>query len=210
MADAEPAVEVVMFADWLKERNILPPAKVIDIGCGKGRHAVYMASLGYQVYAMDYIEAAVEAAKKLAELKVVAGKITFQVAAIDREWPFEDNFFDIAIDSFSSVDIETRQGREVYRDEMMRTLEPGGCALVRAASTEDEWEKELIAKSPGKELNSTYWPQTGKFQKDYDEAELREFYKDFEILELRTITKPTSKLGRNYTATNFWVVLRKR
>jgi hypothetical protein len=81
--------------------------------------------------------------------------------------------------------------------------------LVTVCSANDEWEKELIAKYPGAEPNSTIWPQNGKFQKDYDEAELRKFYKAFEIVELRKISKPAFKLGRNGMATNFWLVLRK-
>ena len=129
--------------------------------------------------------------------------------AVDIDWQIDDNFFDLAIDSFSSIDIETKLGRERCRDEMYRTLKPGGYALVTVCSAEDEWEKELIASHPGPEPNSTIWPQNGKFQKDYDETELREFYKTFDIVELKRISKPAFKLGRDGTATNLWVVLRK-
>lgn len=96
-----------------------------------------------------------------------------------------------------------------YR-EMLRTLKPGGYALVNVCSADDEWEKELIANHPGPEPNSTIWPQNGKFQKDYTEEELRETYEDFEIMELRKISKPAFKLGRDGIATNLWLVLRKR
>ena len=107
------------------------------------------------------------------------------------------------------IDIETKVGREKCRDEMYRTLKPGGYALATVCSIDDEWEKELIANYPGPEVNSTIWPQNGKFQKDYDEAELREFYKMFDVVELQTISKPGFKLGRNGTVTNLWAVLRK-
>jgi len=67
----------------------------------------------------------------------------------------------------------------------------------------------MILNSPGKEINSTYWTNTGKFQKNYDENELREFYSSFEIIELKEIKKISFKLGRQYEATNFWLLLRK-
>jgi hypothetical protein len=54
------------------------------------------------------------------------------------KWRIGDNFFDIAVDSFSSIDIETREGREVCRNEMYRTLKPGGYGLITVCSAEDE------------------------------------------------------------------------
>ena len=107
---------------------------------------------------------------------------------MDEPWQFQDNFFDLAIDCFTSIDIETQSGRESYRNEMFRTLKPGGYALVVVTSIEDEIEQELIKHSPGPEKNSTIWPN-GKFQKNYDQEELISFYQQFEIIELQTIRK---------------------
>jgi len=210
MANVKPTNGVVMFADYLKEHNVSLAGKAVDIGAGKGRNSIYLAELGFDVYALEYIEPAVEAARQLADHKNVTDKVTFINTEVDSPWDFPDNFFDVAIDSFASIDIETREGRETCRDEMFRTLKPGGYALVNVCSTNDEWEKELIANHPGSEPNSTVWPQNGKFQKDYDEPELREFYKEFEVVELHEISKPGAfKLGREGTATNFWMLLKK-
>lgn len=209
MANVEPASGVVLFTDYLKEHGVALSGKAVDIGAGKGRNSVHLAKIGFAVWALEYIEPAITTAKQLAEANGVADKIHFELAEVDTDWQIADNFFDVAVDSFSSIDIETTEGREKCRDEMHRTLKPGGYALVTVCSADDEWEKELIANHPGPEPNSTLWPQNGKFQKDYDEAELHEFYKTFEVVELRKISKPAFKLGREGTATNFWVVLRK-
>lgn len=209
MANVEPASGVIQFTDYLQEKDIPLSGKAVDIGAGKGRNSVHLAKLGYEVWALEYVEPAIAAAKQLAENNEVSDKIHFALAEVDNDWNIEDDFFDLAIDSFSSIDIETKAGREKYRDEMYRTLKPGGYALVTVCSADDQWEKELIANHPGSEPNSTLWPQSGKFQKDYDETELREFYREFEIVELKKITKSAFKLGREGIATNFWVVLRK-
>jgi SAM-dependent methyltransferase len=209
MANAEPASGMLLFTDWLKEHGVPMTGKSVDIGAGKGRNSVYLAKSGLEVWALEYVEPAIVIAEQLAEKNGVADRVHFELAEVDTDWQNDDKFFDLAIDSFSSIDIETKRGREKCRDEMYRTLKPGGYALVTVCSADDEWEKELIAKHPGLEPNSTIWPQNGKFQKDYDEAELREFYKVFEIMELKVINKPAFKLGREGTATNLWMVLRK-
>ncbi len=209
MANVEPARGVVLFTDWLKIHGVAHSGRAVDVGAGKGRNSVHLAKLGFEVWALEYIEPAITATKHLAEANQVDDNIHFELAEIDTTWEVEDNFFDIAIDSFSSIDIETRQGREVCRDEMYRTIKPGGYGLVTVCSADDEWEKELIANHPGSEPNSTIWPQNGKFQKDYDEKELREFYEVFEVVELKKISKPALKLGREGTATNLWMIIRK-
>jgi len=210
MANIEPASGVVQFTDWLKEHDVSLSGKAVDIGAGKGRNSTHLAKLGYEVWALEYIEPALDAARQLAGQNNVAASIHFNLTEVDRSWNLDSNCFDAAIDSFSSIDIETREGRETCRDEMYRTLKPGGYALITVCSAKDEWEKELIANHPGPEPNSTLWPQNGKFQKDYTEQELREFYDMFEIVELKTIQKPAFKLGREGTATNLWLVMRKR
>jgi len=210
MANVEPASGVVLFTDWLKEQGVPMKGRAVDIGAGKGRNSVHLAKAGYEVWALEYIEPALAVAKQLAERNAVADTIHFELAEVDTDWHIDDNLFDIAVDSFSSIDIETKAGREKCRDEMYRTLKPGGYALVTVCSADDEWESELIARYPGPEPNSTIWPQNGKFQKDYDETELRQFYKAFDVIEVKKISKPAFKLGREGTATNLWAVLKKQ
>lgn len=209
MANTSPASGVIQFTNWLTEHGVPLKGNAADIGSGKGRNCVHLAKMGFEVWAFEYIKAALEISQKLADLHHVDSKIHFQEVEIDNTWPVANNFFMVIVDSFSSIDIETKPGREKCRDEMFRTLKPGGYALVTVCSAEDEWERGLIATHPGPEPNSTIWPQNGKFQKDYDEVELREFYKKFEIVTLKTIQKPAFKLGREGIATNFWLLLRK-
>lgn len=207
LSEEEPSSAVVEFVEFLKGKGKLK--KVIDIGCGKGRNAIYLAKQGFEVYGLDYIQTALDNAKKLAAKNGVTEKVNLFNTPIDQKWPFKDNFFDLAVDCFSSIDIESLKGREVYRDEMYRTLKPDGYALVAVVSINDEWESEIFKKSPGLEKNSVIWP-SGKFQKNYDEQELKDFYKDFEIIELKEVKKKAVKLNKEYMATNYWIVLRKK
>jgi SAM-dependent methyltransferase len=209
MADVEPSSAVEFFGTYLSDLGI-SSGKGVDVGSGKGRNSVFLAKQGFEMYGLEYIDKAVDVAKQLAVRAGVASRAHFQLAEVDRKWEIQDEFFDIAVDSFSSIDIETKQGRETCRDEMFRTLKPGGYAFVSVVSANDEWESQMIAEHPGPEPNSCIWPQNGKFQKDYDEQELREFYKSFQVVELKAVSKQAFKLGRHGTATNLWMVLRKQ
>lgn len=209
IAAAYPSGGLVYAVDFLKKRGVVIGGKAVDIGCGKGRNSVYLAQQGFKVAALDYIKPALDAARQLAEATGVSASIQFEQTEIDQPWPFDDASFDFALDSYASIDIETLEGRATCRNEMLRTLKPGGYALVTVVSADDEIEKELLATSPGPEPNSTIWPKNHKFQKDYDEAELRQFYKDFEVVELETLAKPAFRLNRHYNAVNLRMILRK-
>ena len=62
----------------------LPPGRALDIGCGAGGNAVWLAEQGWQVTAVDYSEVAVEKGKLLASERgtavdfVVADAASFQ------------------------------------------------------------------------------------------------------------------------------------
>ena len=51
----------------MKLRPPIKPLKVLDIGCGEGKDAVFLARNGYIVTAFDLSEAGIEKGKKLAE-----------------------------------------------------------------------------------------------------------------------------------------------
>lgn len=125
-----------------------------------------------------------------------------------KAWPFKDGCFDIAIDSLTSVGFRKNE-RETCRNEILRTLKKGGIALIRVVSTDDELEVKLMKNSPGDEVNSSIWPETGKFQKNFTEEELTEFYKMFEIIKLEKRKKKAYKINTAFTATNWWLIIRK-
>lgn len=51
----------------MKLRPPVKPYRVLDIGCGEGKDAVFLAKNGYEVTAFDIAEAGLDKAKKLAE-----------------------------------------------------------------------------------------------------------------------------------------------
>ena len=59
-----PSKEVKELVPYLKK-----DAKILDVGCGDGRHALYLASLGFQVDAFDLSKNAIEKIEKSSRTK---------------------------------------------------------------------------------------------------------------------------------------------
>lgn len=69
--------------DWLKEVSCrLPPGPVLCLGEGEGRNAVYLASLGHNVTAVDQSAAGLSKARRLASTRNV--EIRTEVADLSR------------------------------------------------------------------------------------------------------------------------------
>lgn len=45
------------------DERATPPGRALDIGCGRGEHALTLAALGWRVCGVDYVESAIEQAR---------------------------------------------------------------------------------------------------------------------------------------------------
>ena len=70
----------------------LPPGKVLDLGCGEGGDAVWLAAQGWRVTAADVSATALGRAAEQAEAEGVAERIEFQQH--DLEFTFPEGAFD--------------------------------------------------------------------------------------------------------------------
>ncbi|NLB54658.1 MAG: methyltransferase domain-containing protein [Lentisphaerae bacterium] len=79
-----PTGDVFDFFDSIQEKFT-----VLDVGCGEGRNAIYMASKGHTVDAFDLSEAGILKCKKMASEKSV--QVNFWVQDLS-EFVFEKNY----------------------------------------------------------------------------------------------------------------------
>ena len=72
----------------MKLRPPVKPLKVLDLGCGEGKDAVFFAKCGYAVTAFDLSEQGIEKAKKLAEHNKVEVRL-FKADVFDYSFDME-------------------------------------------------------------------------------------------------------------------------
>jgi SAM-dependent methyltransferase len=84
----EPDPDIVRLSPILKDRQV---QKVLDLGCGPGRHVVYLSRQGFEVHGLDISSAGVERCRK--ELEQQQLQATVQVADM-LNIPYPDAYFD--------------------------------------------------------------------------------------------------------------------
>lgn len=105
--------------------------RVLDIGCGNGRHVVPLAQAGYEVTGIELSDVGVRQAKEaLEQAGVVAGIAQGEA----RSLPFRDESFDWAI-SIQVFQFNDWAGAEQSFAEVGRVLKPGGYFFLRVKST---------------------------------------------------------------------------
>jgi SAM-dependent methyltransferase len=152
---------------------------VFDLGCGAGRHSVFLAQQGFAVSASDISPSAIE--KTRANLQQAGTDATLYQIDMT-EWPFSDAQFD-AVVAFNVVYHAHRAEVETILHQINRVLSPGGLLFITFKSTLD------AQCGQGEQLAPLTWAQTSGIEKGIahyyvDEAEARRLMQDFDLISM--------------------------
>ncbi len=127
----KPEKEIITLVNLLKNLNI---KKILDLGCGEGRHFRYLTDLGFDVYGIDIDEETIIKAKEKSP-DVKNKLITGYMQCL----PYSDNYFD-AIISNQVIYHATRQGMQKTISEIYRILKNQGIFFITLQSRDgQEW-----------------------------------------------------------------------
>lgn len=155
--------------------GLAPGARILDLGAGVGRHALWLAAQGFDVVALD------AAAEGLAEIDRIGGVET--VKARMHALPFADHSFDHIL-SWNVIYHGDENVLLRTIGDIRRVLRPGGTYLGTMLS-----KRRLpceTAKYPGREISRNAWvfdaPGTDKMHPHYfcTAAELLALFSGFE------------------------------
>ena len=106
---------------WFGE-GLLAPGRVLELGCGNGRNAVHLASLGCTVDAVDFSRQAIEWAQERA--RSAGAAVTFQCCSIFHA-VFAAGSYDLVYDSGCFHHLPPHRRRD-YVGLVRRALKPDG------------------------------------------------------------------------------------
>ncbi len=127
-------IDIYLFDQLLKGR-LVPGMRVLDAGCGNGRNLVYFLRSGYEVFAVDESEKAIDHLRQLAaRLAPHLEPENFRVQPVE-SLRFEETDFDVVLSSAVLHFARDDQHWRAMVDEMWRVLKPGGIFFARLASS---------------------------------------------------------------------------
>jgi SAM-dependent methyltransferase len=126
----------VQFADVVGD---LPPGRALDLGCGEGADAVWLAERGWDVVAVDISDTALGRAADAASSRGVADRIQFVQVDLSDEFP--DGTFDLISSQFlhSTVGLD----RPSILANAAAALRPGGLLVIVDHGSAPPWASKL-------------------------------------------------------------------
>ncbi len=199
-AESSPALsEVVEFAEDLKREKA---SRVLDLGCGAGRHSILLAEQGFQVTGLDISKTALEALD--GRVKAASLKNVFLVNHEMWKLPFIDDYFDSVV--CTNV-LHHGKAAEIHQaiGELHRVMRKRALAFVIALSDSD------FRKGNGKNIE----PNTYVFTEGDERGIVHHFFTrnelefNFERFELVSFTERLIPVQTGGNRAHFLVKLRK-
>jgi SAM-dependent methyltransferase len=150
----EPRPQVMKFADSLKERSL---ASVLDLGCGTGRHVIYMAHKGLHVTGLDNAPTGLKLAKEWLDKEQCSANLI--LSDMRHSLPFENDSFDALLSTqvihhamlATVLKIAREIERIIRKDGMIMISVPTRTAISEDAPAHDEIEPNTFVPTSGTE-----------------------------------------------------------
>ena len=168
----------------LKKRNV---KKVLDLGFGTGRHIIFLADNGFDVYGIDISKTG----KKITEKKIKEKNLNNALLkkADMHDIPFGDNFFD-AVFAIYVIEHNTFAGLKKTVSEMLRVLKPKGIIVATTISTKDpryKMGKKVEQKTFINLYNTTGGDDSDVPHRFSDKKEMKRLFYKFNILDMKEV-----------------------
>jgi SAM-dependent methyltransferase len=124
----------------VREAGPLPPGTALDLGCGEGGDAIWLASQGWQVTAVDVSATALRRGADHARDAGVAAKIRWERHDLSRSFP--EGSYDLVSAQFLHSPVAADGEREAILRQAAAAVAPGGILLVVGHAGWPSWQEE--------------------------------------------------------------------
>ena len=201
----DPQADTLRFFKFLKkaEKYRLEDRMILDLGCGTGRNANYLAEKGNDVIGIEISKTALNLAKERA--RDLGVEVDYRLGDIGEPYNIEGNSVDVILDVTSSNSLN-EAGREIYLNEVNRVLKKGGYFFVRALCKDGNQNvKNLLKNNPGKEYDTYTIKEIGLTERVFSRDDfIKTYSKFFKILNLEKKTSYTTFNNRIYKR-DYWL-----
>ena len=176
----KPQDEVAALHNLFRSKKV---KKILDLGCGSGRHLVYFAKLGYDVCGIDVSPEAIKLSEKwLADEGLAAG---LQCKDMQR-LPWPDRFFD-AVFSVQVIEHNHLEPIRKIIKEVHRVIHPAGYffAIVKKHPPKKELKEGKFAKLDRHLYAPTEGTEKGIVHYFFAAGELEDVLAGFSIIEIK-------------------------
>lgn len=195
-----PAEDVVRFTSKnLRDRSF---KSVLDLGCGAGRHVIYLAKEGFRVIGCDIAWFGLEHARE--RLREEGLRAHLDVADIT-SLPYRVGCFDAVICRGAAF-YNTYQGVRKVILEMHRVTRSGGLALVTLKSISDYRYRRGREVEPGT-YETPDGPQQGLVLHFFTQQQALKVLEPFEILTMEHTTRTLNDM--RYALAD-WVIIAQK
>jgi len=158
--------------------------KILDLGCGSGRHTLLLAKQGFDVYATDVSKAGLTITRKWLKEENLSAKL--KEHSCYEKFPFKNNYFDAVI-STQVIHHNFHNKVKFCISEIERVLKPNGIVFItvsankykRRASKFKMPEPQTHIPLDGDEKGLTHFIYTKKLMKiDFKNFKIISLHKD--------------------------------
>jgi len=125
----------------------LPAGRALDLGCGEGADALWLAERGWRVLAVDVSATALQRAAEVAAQRNLAERIDFQCHDLNETFP--DGTFDLV--SAQYLHSPARLDRDAVLRQAANHVAPGGVLLIVDHAAAPPWSEHHSHEFPGVE-----------------------------------------------------------
>ncbi len=179
----QPSEDSVYLAKKWQEEGV---CSILDLGCGRGRHALYFTKKGFKVTAVDLSAEAIEYNKKFQKEQ---GVDYLCKRADMMKLPFADDAFD-RVFSYHVISHQDTVGVQHVLQEIARVLKPGGkvfltlCSKEHYAFSQSDFprlDENTVLKTEGAEVEVPHFFA--------DKVILKKIFAGYEFESVRHITE---------------------
>jgi SAM-dependent methyltransferase len=178
---SETKVEPEIFDVENLLKSVAAP-KILDFGSGGGRHTVYFARKGFDVYAFDQSEKAME--KLGAKVRREKLRVDLRVLDMINALPYADDFFDSVVAVRVIQHARYEQIRAIVA-EIDRVLKKGGILFLQVTSFEDTFGEisQIADWVETGTLVASSGPETGVLHHFFRRSELNDLLRNYKMLD---------------------------